>query len=276
MSANDRITTHYTAEDALLRIDTELRQRGVDPEHPTLEDLAPFDNFHSRGLGATLDLIALADYPAGARVVDVGGGLGGPARTLASRANVHVTVLDLTPSFVTQGRVLSERVGMSDQVDFEVGDGTNMPFADESFDGVWTQHSTMNIPDKEALYSEIHRVLKPGGRLAMHEVMGGTVEPIDYPQPWATTIDFSFVQPATEMRELIADTGFRELAWNDETEKVIAFTAPSSAPPVPGSVALPPGQIVLFGPAFQERIRNLGMDLRQDKLAVIQALFERV
>jgi SAM-dependent methyltransferase len=151
-----------------------------------------------------------------------------------------------------------------------------MPFADESFDGAWTQHSTMNIPDKEALYAEIHRVLKPGGRLAMHEVMGGTVEPVDYPQPWATTVDFSFVQPATEMRTLIADAGFRELAWNDETANVIAFTAPADAPPVPGSAALPPGQIVLFGPAFQERIRNLGMDLRQDKLAVIQALFERV
>ena len=150
MSTNQQVASHYTAEDALERIDMHLRERGIDPAHPTLESLAPYDNFHSRGLGATLDLIALADFPAGARVLDVGGGLGGPARVLADRAKVHVTVLDLTPSFVEQGRVLSERVGMGDQVDFQLGDGTDMPFANESYDGAWTEHSTKDDPTTTA------------------------------------------------------------------------------------------------------------------------------
>ena len=163
MNANEQITSHYTADDVLERIDAHLAQSGVDPQHPTLEAPAQYDNLHSRGLAATLDVVAMADFPAGARILDVGGGLGGPARALASRANVHVTVLDLTPSFVETGRVLTERVGLSGQVDFDLGDGTKMPYADASFDGAWTQHSTMNIEDKEALYSEIHRVLKPGG-----------------------------------------------------------------------------------------------------------------
>jgi SAM-dependent methyltransferase len=243
-----------------------------------LEALAPYDNFHSRGLGATLDLIALANFPAGARVLDVGGGMGGPARVLADRSGAHVTVLDLTPAFVTQGRVLTERVGMSDQVDFEVGDGTAMPFPNASFDGAWTQHSNMNIENKEALYSEIHRVLKPGGRLVLHEVMGGNGEPIDYPVPWAGDPTFSFLRPVGEIRALIADSGFRELAWEDESAKVQAFfdRGQGSMPAEQsGPAQQPPGQTILFGPAFIERIQNLGRNLAAGRLVVIQALFER-
>ncbi len=232
MSTNDQVASHYTAEKLLQRIDANLAESGVDPEHPTLEALAPFDNFHSRGPAATFDIIAMAGFPAGARVLDIGGGLGGPARTLASRSKVHVTVLDLTPSFVDTGRILTERLGMSDLVEFQVGDGTQTPYADESFDGVWTQHSTMNIPDKAALYAEIHRVLKPSGRLAMQEVMQGNTEGVVYPLPWATSEQFSFLQPVDEMRSLIAASGFRELIWEDESEAVLAVT------PVPGSRAV--------------------------------------
>jgi SAM-dependent methyltransferase len=270
------IASHYTSEDALERIDRHLREQGIDPEHPTLEALAPYDNFHSRGLAATLDLIALADFPAGARVLDVGGGMGGPARVLADRSGAHVTVLDLTPAFVTQGRVLTERVGMRDRVDFEVGDGTAMPFADASFDGVWTQHSTMNIENKEALYAEIQRVLKPGGRLAMHEIMAGNGEPVDYPLPWAVSPEVSFLVGTTETRALIEASGFRLLVWEDDTDKSLAFQAPSPGGELPERAARPAGQTILFGPAFQERIRSLGNNLRSGKLAVIQALFERV
>lgn len=278
MTAQNPITSHYTAEDALARIDRHLSEQGIDPERPTLEALAPYDNFHSRGLAATLDLIALSGFPAGARVLDVGGGLGGPARALAARTGAHVTVLDLTPSFVTQGRVLTERVGMSDQVDFEAGDGTAMPFAAASFDGVWTQHSTMNIEDKEALYAEIHRVLKPGGRLAMHEVLASNGDLIDYPQPRAAEASYSFLSPAGQTRSLIAQSGFRELAWQDETGKVLDFfdRARGASPTGrSGPAQQPPGQIILFGPAFVERIQNFARNLAMGRLVVIQAVFER-
>ena len=272
------ITSHYTSEDALERIDRHLREQGIDPEHPTLEALAPYDNFHSRGLGATLDLIALAGFANDARVLDVGGGMGGPARVLADRSGAHVTVLDLTPAFVTQGRVLTERLGMSGQVDFEVGDGTAMPFADASFDGVLTQHSSMNIENKEALYAEIHRVLKPGGRLVLHDVMAGNGEPLAYPVPWAGDSTFSFLRSAAEIRALIADSGFRELAWEDESAKVRAFLdrgQGSSPAERSGPAQQPPGQMILFGPAFIERIQNFGRNLAAGRLVVIQALFER-
>jgi len=278
MSNNDSIASYYTSEDVLERLDQHLREQGIDPEHPTLDALAPYDNLHSRGLAATLELIALAAFPAGARVVDVGGGMGGPARALAARSGAHVTVLDLTPAFVSQGRILTERMRMSDQVDFEVGDGTAMPFADASFDGAWTQHSTMNIDNKEALYAEIHRVLKPGGRLVMQEVMEGNGQPVDYPVPWTTDPAFSFLRPVEQMRALIAASGFRELAWNDESAKVVSAIAPGEAnlQSLSGAPAQqPPGQTVLFGPAFIERLKNVGRSMADGRLVVIQALFER-
>lgn len=271
MTTNEQIASHYTAANVLDRIDEQLRKQGINPEHPTLEALAPFDNLHSRGPGATIDQIALAGFPAGARVLDVGGGLGGPARALASRADVQVTVLDLTPAFVEQGRILTERLGMSDRVSFELGDGTKMPFADGSFDGVWTQHSTMNIAGKEALYAEIHRVLIPGGRLAMHEVIEGNGEPVDFPLPWAVTPASSDLRNADAMRALIAAAGFRELFWEDESEKVGAFLMSAPA----ADLATPPGAAVL-GQAFQERFENFGSNLAAGKIVVIRALFERV
>jgi SAM-dependent methyltransferase len=275
MSTSDRVASHYSSENVLQRIDQHLAEQGFDPERPTLEQLAPYDNFHSRGLAATLELIALADFQAGDRVLDVGGGLGGPARALAARSGVHVTVLDLTPTFVESGRVLTGRVGLADQVDFELGDGTAMPFADQTFDGAWTQHSTMNIEDKHALYSELHRVLRPGGRLVTDEIMAGNGEPVDYPVPWAVSPDLSFLLGVEETRALIEASGFRTLLWEDETEKVLAFQASAPGGALPDHAARPPGQTILFGPAFQERIRNMGNNLRAGKLAVIRALFER-
>ena len=273
METSENVASWYSSEAVLQRIDAHLREQGIDPEHPTLEALAPFDNFHSRGLGATIDLIDLASFPPNAHVLDVGGGLGGPARALANRANVRVTVLDLTPGFIDTGRMLTERLGLSDRVAFELGNGTRMPFADTSFDGVWTQHSTMNIESKDQLYTEIHRVLKPGGRLVMHEVMAGNGDPIDYPMPWAPSSACSFMKPATHIRSLIAAAGFRECSWVDESHSVLQFLAPPAGGP---PAQQPPGQMILFGPAFVERIRNFGENLRAGKIVVIRAFFERV
>lgn len=270
MSRNDAIASHYTTENALARIDEQLRAQGIDPEHPTLEALAPYDNFHSRGLGAVIDQIALADYPGGARVLDVGGGLGGPARVLASRADVHVTVLDLTPQFIEYGRILTERVGLADKVVFELGDATRMPFADATFDGAWTQHSTMNIADKDALYAEIHRVLKPGGRLAMHEVLAGNGSPVHFPVPWADWPEISFLLDVPTTRSLIEAAGFREVVWSDESEAVLAFLERAAAE------AQSPGQAVLLGTAFSQRLQNFGRNLRDGALVVVRAAYERL
>jgi ubiquinone/menaquinone biosynthesis C-methylase UbiE len=148
------------------------------------------------------------------RVLDVGG-LGGPARTLASEIDCSVEVLDVTEEFCRAGEMLITRTGRGDLVTFRHASALDMPHPDASFDTVWMQHSSMNIADKERLYAEIHRVLRPAGHLALHEIMGGPVAPIHVPVPWARGPEISFLRPPEEVRALITGIGFEESAWVD-------------------------------------------------------------
>src|SRR5258708_3699292 len=168
----------YGRADLFERILAGLQAAGKNVDPITLDDLGPVDNFHTRGTAATQELMERAGIKAGMHVLDVGGGIGGPARFLASKVGCQVTVLDLTEEFCRTGKLLTERSGLSGQIAFRQGNALDIPFPDAHFDLVWTQHGAMNIEDKERLYSEIYRVLRPGGQLAFHEVMAGTVSPI--------------------------------------------------------------------------------------------------
>src|ERR671916_259101 len=214
---NRSVGEHYGRGDLAARILEALRAAGKDPDDLTTEDLAPVDQFHIRGREATLELAHRADITSGTRALDVGGGLGGPARTLASEFGCTVEVLDITEEYCRAGEVLTARTGLGDLVSFRHGSALEMPYQDASFDVVWTQHSSMNIADKERLYKEIHRVLRPGGRLALHEIMAGPTSPIHFPVPWARDPSISHLQPPEMVRSLIATTGFHESSWVDET-----------------------------------------------------------
>jgi len=172
---------------------------------------------------------------------------------------------------------LTARTGLQDRVRFQHGSALEMPFADAGFDAVWTQHSSMNIAAKERLYTEIYRVLRPGGRLAMHEIVAGPVQPIHFPVPWAPDATISFLQSSEEIRSLLQRTGFTELAWVDVSrpslewfrERVAAMSAAGAAAPPHLGLHLLLGP--LFGPAFQNQVRNL----EEDRIAVLQAVLER-
>jgi SAM-dependent methyltransferase len=150
-------------------------------------------------------------------VLDVGGGLGGPARTLARELGCRVTVLDLTEAYCRMGEELTRRTGLAGQVEFRHGTALQMPFADAAFDVVWTQHSSMNVEDKERLYREIQRVARPGGRLAIHEIMAGAASPVHFPVPWAGDPSLSFLRPAEAVRRLLAGLGSR--SWSGPTSR---------------------------------------------------------
>jgi ubiquinone/menaquinone biosynthesis C-methylase UbiE len=192
----------------------------------TIEDLAPVDQLHSGGMVATTELAQVAEIAPRARLLDVGGGLGGPARTLAARFGCKVTVIDLTESYVRAAEILTERIGLGDQVEHYVGNGLELPFDDGAFDVVWTQQSCMNIRDKERLYEGFYRVLVPGGTLAFQEFMAGPVQPPIFPVMWARDGATSFLRTPSEMRNLIESVGFRARVWTEVT----AETAPPSAP----------------------------------------------
>ncbi|MGD9892438.1 MAG: class I SAM-dependent methyltransferase [Dehalococcoidia bacterium] len=270
------VSAHYTRADLGTTILDTLRAMGKDPDALVPDDLAPIDQFHLRGKDATLELANLAGIRSGQQILDVGGGLGGPARTLASMFDCRVTVLDLTEEFCRTGEMLTERTSLQDRVTFRHGNALQMPFEDGSFDVAWTQHSTMNIPDKPRLYAEIARVLRPGGRLAMHEVMAGPVQPLVFPVPWAPDQSISFLLPPEEMRAAIEGAGLSEGAWVDVTTPALEWLRARVAAFQGGPPATPQlGLNLILGPAIGVTFQSLIRNIEERRVVVVEALFER-
>jgi len=268
------VDAHCTHGDLGAAILGAIRAAGMDSEALTADDLAPVDQFHTGGKAATLELARLAGVRAGQTVLDVGGGLGGPARTLAGEFGCAVSVVDLTAEYCHVGAMLTARTGLSQHVAFVNASALDLPFGDESFDVVWTQHSSMNIEDKDRLYAELRRVLRPGGRLALHEIMTGRRIPVRFPVTWATDQAFSFLRPPAAIRDLLFATGFAECTWEDVTDSTLAviMEAKSSASPVAPS---PLGLHLLLGDACGAMQHNLVCNLLERRVAVVRGVVER-
>ena len=267
------VEAHYGRAGLGQAILAALRAAGKDPEALAIDDLAPVDHFHTRGKESTLELVGLAQIARGSRVVDAGGGIGGAARLLARDAGCRVSVVDLTEEFCRVGEDLTRRVGLGDRVTFHHGSALAMPFPDGAFDVAWTQHSTMNIADKPGLYRELGRVLRRGGRLAMHEIMAGPVQPAHVPVPWAREASISHLEPPETIRQLLGDAPFRELAWQDQSMisrdwfRQRATAAPSAPAPL--------GLHLLLGPEFGRMFANVARNLEEDRIRVVMAVWER-
>jgi ubiquinone/menaquinone biosynthesis C-methylase UbiE len=229
MAGHDQIVAHYNRGRLLERLEAALRDDGIDPARPTLEELAPYDQFHGRGLEATTEVAALMPAKAGDRLLDIGSGLGGPARWFARHFGCSVVGVDLTPEFCDVARLLAQRTGTTASVEFQVGDALALPFADATFDGAYSMNVSMNIADKPALYREVCRVLKPGGWLLLSEVARGDGPEPDYPTPWAASAAASFLTTPEQTREALVAAGFEVLLLQSTREQALAFGARSRA-----------------------------------------------
>jgi ubiquinone/menaquinone biosynthesis C-methylase UbiE len=244
-----------------------LAAAGKDLDALTVHDLAVVDHFHGGGKPATDRLARLAQLRPGLRVLDVGGGLGGPARTLAVEHGCHVTVVDLTWSFVRTGELLTARLGLGDRVEHRHGDALDLGLGEAAFDVIWTQNSGMNIADKERLYAGFVRALRPGGLLAMQEPMAGPVQPVIYPVMWARDASGSFLRPPDAMRRLIEAAGFRARAWDDVT----AETAGTGEPGVPDHSI----QRIIMGRELEAILAAGKRNRVEGRVVAVQAVFER-
>lgn len=261
------VGSHYNTSDLEGRILADLQAAGKDLAALTPDDLVRVDQFHSGGRAATLDLARRTGVGAGQAVLDSGGGVGGPARTLAATFGCRVTVVDLTEEYCRTGAALTARLGLADRVWFAQGNALALPFPAGAFDLAWTQHSSMNIADKARLYAELYRVVRPGGRLALHEILAGPGGPVHFPVPWAGGAAISFLCSPAEAQAAICGAGFRPVAWEDQTAAALAWfqrlVAASTAAPGVSGVTSPP------------MITNLVRNLAEQRIVVVQAVYER-
>lgn len=255
---SDRISQHYGSEGLQGRIHSALERAGKTGAL-TVADLAPIDQFHTRGLAATRELIDFASVEPGWHVLDVGSGLGGPARALASAKNVHVTGVDITREFCEVATWLSSLTSLGHLTEFRHADATALPFHDGRFDLAWTMQIQMNIEDKRQFYGEIFRVLRPGARFVFQDIMSGPGGEIHLPVPWATRRDSSFLISIDALRETLEQTGFRLETLEDMSEQALAWR--KNQPAAAGLAPTALGLHVVMGEQFalmqSNQVRNI-------------------
>ncbi len=284
-AVTSRVREHYGTASLGDSVAAALVRAGLSEGRIEWSALAPIDEFHTGGLAATREVVAALDPVAGDRVLDVGSGLGGPARLIAAQRECDVTGIDLTPEFVEVAQRLTERTGLSDRVRFVCADALALPFEDGVFDAAITQHVAMNIGDRARLYAEIRRVMRPRGRFALYDVVAGDGEPLTFPVPWARDPEMSFLLTADETRAAVAAAGFEELSFADRTDPVVQgarFWARNVDRPPGAAPEAPPAPEPRFdlrdvmGDDFAQLAFNLRENLVQGRARVIQLVVRAV
>jgi ubiquinone/menaquinone biosynthesis C-methylase UbiE len=229
--------------------------------------LAGLDQFHVMGLAATEQLAQMAAIERGSTILDAGSGLGGPSRYLAGTYGCRVIGVDLSPSFVAIAQLLAQKAGLLDWVNYQTGNLLALSFPDSSFDVVWTQHVVMNIPDRERVYREFRRILRPGGKLAFFDILAADANlELHFPVPWAESSETSFLLTQDETSSVLVTAGFTITAWNDVTKEALKWIV-QQKPPTQGF-----NLGVVMGPRFAEMSANLARNLREGHVCLVMAV----
>lgn len=248
-----------------------LNRAGKNLDNLSPDDLVAVDEFHTRGRAATAELARLVGFAGAENVLDLGSGLGGPARFLAKHYGCRVTGIDLTPDFVAVAEELTRLTRLTGHVTFREGDALAIPFAAAAFDVVWSQNVAMNIGDRPRLYAEIRRVLRPNGKYALSDVVRGPGGEPRYPVPWAHDASASFLLTEVETRSALERAGFQIVAWENTTLQAISVATERAA-----ATSLPPlGLHLLFGADWPVIMANQLRNYREQSVGVIQAVVVR-
>jgi SAM-dependent methyltransferase len=274
MPAGNPITQHYASAGIADRVLAAFRAAHGGDAALTPEALAPLDHFHGRGPVATQELVTLLQPKSGERLLDIGSGIGGPARWIATRFGVHVTGVDLTPEFCEAARALNAACAVGERVRIIEGSALDLPVPDASFDAAYSQNVIMNIADKPRFYREAFRALRPGGRLALSNVCAGPGGEPYYPAPWAATAATSFLASPEEMRADLIGAGFEIVEFRDITEAIRAAQQRNRERLERGELPLVAADII-HGERAREMQRNSMRSAEENRTLMIEALVRK-
>lgn len=266
------VASHYGKEGLTAKLLEALRAGGIDPDRLTIQDLAAVDEFHIGGRPATEHAVAKMALTRDHHVLDVGCGIGGPARYIASTIGCRVTGIDLTPEYVDAARELTQRTGLSDRISYQVASALDMPFDAASFDTAITIHVAMNIKDRDGLYREVARVLKPGAQFCIYDVMKGANDGLRYPVPWAETAATSHLTTPAETTALLDNAGFAIEHVEDRKDVAIAFFRERLAQAAGGP---PPIGLHLIMANARVKLDNMLANVEADHISPVLMLARR-
>ncbi|MGF6229593.1 SAM-dependent methyltransferase [Inquilinus ginsengisoli] len=269
METEHQVARHYGRSGIEQAFLDALRAAGKDVEHLAPGDLSGADEFHLGGLAATAELATDLGLGPDTHLLDVGCGVGGPARHLAAAHGCRVTGIDLTAEFVEAAKALTRRCGLAGLVSFRQGSALAMPFADGSFDAATLLHVGMNIADKAALFAEVRRVLRPGARFGVYDVMRVGEGDLPYPMPWAATPETSFVEPPETYRRRLREAGFAVEAEHDRGALALRLIREARERAVARGPS-PLGPHLLMGPTAPQRIGNVMSTVERGVIAPIE------
>lgn len=271
MSTEEKVARHYTHGSLEKTILDALIAAGKDIEHLRTSDLRGVDEFHLGRHEATVAFGKDLDLVSGARLLDIGSGLGGPARYFAETYDCEVSGIDLTDEFVNVANVLTARCEMASRVSFQRGSALALPFTKESFDRVTLLHVGMNIEDKAGLFAQVRRVLKRGGRFGIYDIMKMRDSALPYPMPWSMTTETSFVEPQEVYRRLLSEAGFTIELEQDRTAIALRVAQEMRAGSADSGIPLP-GFGSIMGVLAAERMANVAMAVQNGLIAPIEMI----
>ena len=265
----NNIHSYYSPNDLYNRILEGLAELGKELSEVTLDDLQPVDEFHIRGDAATKELIKLAEFTSDMHILDVGCGIGGSTRRLSHQTGCFATGIDLSEEYIDTAERLTQLLNMQERVKFHAASALELPFDDNTFDGVWSLQMNMNVEDKLSWLKEVYRVIKPGGRAILYEVCGSINTPLYFPVPWAQDSSMSFLVTPEAFREEVTKAGFEIEVWNDKTD--LARQAFASVQEPKGEPVLPVlGVHMLVGTDIKTKAYNLHRNLDEDRVSLIE------
>lgn len=271
MAASESIAEHWGQGDVYGRIVAAMVKAGIDPAKATVADLSPVDHFHARGFPATKELADALPIRPRDRIVDIGSGVGGPARYLAERFGCHVEGIDITPAFVEAANRLTDLVGLTGRVVTRLGDGQHLPYDDASFDGGYTQHVTMNIPDRAGFFAEAFRVLKPGAFFALTEHgLGPTGDPY-HPLPWSDDGSGAYLMAPEDTVGHLERTGFGDIQVEETGPKYLAGYQKAIELAEAGKMPTF-GVHILLGESAPAKTRNAARNIAEGRTRPVQII----